>query len=63
VTGAGLGSVTDRNGRFVLDDVPAGTHTIAVWHELLGSRQRQVVAPSERVTVDFELEAVAPEEP
>jgi plastocyanin len=57
-------AVTDRSGRFVLDDVPPGTHTIAVWHELLGSRQRQVtVAPGETATVDFELEAVAPEKP
>ena len=55
---------TDRSGRFVLDDVPPGTHTIAVWHELLGSSQRQVtVAPGETATVDFELAAVAPEKP
>jgi hypothetical protein len=44
--------------------VPPGVHTIAVWHELLGSRERQVtVAPGETVTVDFALEAVAPEAP
>ena len=54
--------VTDAGGRFVLDDVPPGTHTIAVWHEMLGSRERQVtVAPGETATVDFQLEAVAPE--
>lgn len=57
-------AVTDGAGRFVLEDVPPGTHTIAVWHELLGSRERQVtVAPGETATVDFELEAVAPEKP
>jgi plastocyanin len=55
-------AVTDGGGRFVLDDVPPGTHTIAVWHEVLGSRERQVtVAPGETATVDFELEAIAPE--
>jgi plastocyanin len=57
-------AVTDRSGRFVLDDVPPGTHAVVVWHELLGTRQHQVtVAPGEAVTVDFELEAVAPAKP
>jgi plastocyanin len=57
-------AVTDEAGRFVLDDVPPGVHTIAVWHELLGSRERRVtVAPGETVTVDFEVEALAPQAP
>jgi plastocyanin len=57
-------AVTDANGRFVLDDVPPGVHTIAVWHELLGSRERRVtVGPGGTATVDFELEALAPETP
>jgi plastocyanin len=57
-------AVTDPGGRFVLEDVPPGTYTIAVWHEILGSRERQVtVAPGETATVDFALEAVAPEKP
>src|SRR5262245_51776544 len=57
-------AVTDPNGRFVLDDVPPGTYTIAVWHEVLGSRERKVaVEPGETATVDFALEAVAPEKP
>jgi Carboxypeptidase regulatory-like domain len=57
-------SVTDGDGHFVLTDVPPGTYTIAVWHERLGSRERQVtVGPGETATVDFELEALAPEKP
>ena len=56
--------VTDERGRFVLDDVPPGVHTITVWHEMLGSRQQQVtVRPGETATVDVEFEAVAPETP
>ncbi len=56
--------VTDASGRFTLDKVPAGTYRIAVWHELLGSRQREVtVADGQDAMVDFELEAVAPETP
>jgi plastocyanin len=57
-------AVTDGSGRFVLDDVPPGSHEIAVWHELLGTRQHRVtVAPGETATVDFELDAVAPAKP
>jgi hypothetical protein len=57
-------AVTDGGGRFVIDEVPPGTYTIAVWHEILGNRERQVtVAPGETVTVDFTLDAVAPEKP
>jgi hypothetical protein len=56
--------VTDESGRFVLDDVPPGVHTITVWHEMRGSRERQVtVGPGETATVDVELEALAPETP
>jgi plastocyanin len=56
--------VTDGNGRFVLDDVPPGTHTITVWHEMLGSQERQVtVGPGETATVNVEFEAHAPEAP
>jgi len=57
-------AVTDSEGRFVLDGVPPGTHTIAVWHEMLGTHEREVtVAPGETATVDFALEAIAPEKP
>lgn len=57
-------AVTDDRGRFALDDVPPGPHTIAVWHELLGSLQRQVtVAPGETATVDFQFQGLAPEKP
>ena len=57
-------AVTDGRGQFVLDDVPPGVHTITVWHELLGSRERQVtVAAGETATVDFTLEPLAPEAP
>jgi Carboxypeptidase regulatory-like domain len=56
-------AVTDASGRFELDQVPPGTYTIAVWHELLGGREQKVtVAPGQTTTVDFELHAVAPQE-
>jgi plastocyanin len=57
-------TVSDGGGRFSLEGVPPGRHTIAVWHELLGSRRREVtVAPNETTTVDFALDARAPETP
>ena len=57
-------AITGGDGGFVLVDVPPGTHTVAVWHELLGSRERRVtVAPGETVAVDFPFEALAPANP
>lgn len=56
-------TVTDARGRFALDQVPPGTYTLAVWHEMLGSGEQQVtVTPGQTTTVGFELQAVAPEE-
>jgi plastocyanin len=55
-------TVTDTRGRYTLDDVPPGTYTLAVWHELLGDHERQVTIPqAQELSVDFDLQAVAPE--
>lgn len=35
-------TVTDAQGRFELNDVPAGAYTLRAWHELLGSEQATV---------------------
>ena len=32
-------AVTDEAGRFILPGLPAGKHTLHVWHETLGSRE------------------------
>jgi plastocyanin len=57
-------AATDASGRFSLDQVPPGTYRIAMWHELLGAREREVTVTAGRTaTVDFELETVAPEKP
>jgi len=54
-------TVTGADGRFTLTDVPAGTHHLRVWHEMLGSAERDVVVrPGEIAEVDLGLAAVAP---
>lgn len=47
-------AVTDANGGFSLDSVPPGTHTVRVWHPLLGVTEGTVtVAPDGTATVDI----------
>ncbi len=36
-------AVTDENGRYRLEDVPPGTYTLRMWHEALGTAEKQVV--------------------
>ena len=39
-------TVTDADGAFRFENVPAGTHTIRVWHEILGEQIQTVVVES-----------------
>jgi hypothetical protein len=49
-------ALTDENGRFTLRNVPAGTHKIYAWHEVLGTLTREVKLNGSRATtVDFEF--------
>jgi len=49
-------TTTDGGGTFKLADVPAGTHTIEVWHETLEKITKQVsVKAGEETKVTFEL--------
>ncbi len=48
-------AVTDELGDFQLPALPAGTYTIAVWHETLGSLEQEVAVPSHgSVTINFD---------
>jgi hypothetical protein len=46
--------VSDKNGTFVVRNVPAGTYTATAWHEKLGQQTAQVTVPaSGEATVSF----------
>jgi plastocyanin len=55
-------AVTGVDGQFSIDQVPPGTYTVRVWHELFGSLERSVtVQAGKTATVDFALPATATE--
>ena len=47
-------AVSDESGAFTIAGVPAGNHTIQVWHERYGSKSERVTVKSgETTTVEF----------
>jgi hypothetical protein len=38
-------AVTDDDGRYRIDNVPAGTYTVVAWHESLPGDTRRVAVP------------------
>lgn len=49
-------SVTDRQGRYTLPNVPAGTHTVKVWSELGTAESKRVTVAAGVVDADFRVE-------
>ena len=48
-------TVTDAYGAYEIGELPRGTYALGVWHELLGTTQRQVtIEPGQTTTVDVE---------
>jgi len=53
-------ALTDANGNYKLDGVPAGTYKVQAWQESLGkSTQEVTVAAGGEAKADFELEKKA----
>jgi hypothetical protein len=51
-----MAAVTDAHGRFRLENVPAGTYELRVWHEALQPASRKVtIAEGKPATVEIEL--------
>lgn len=49
-------TIPDSGGEFAIDDVPAGVHTLVVWHERIGERQETVTIRAGATTnVSFTL--------
>lgn len=51
-------AVTDLEGSFTIDDLPAGTYHIKAWHPMLGVQEQNVtVPPSGMVTLNLQFES------
>ncbi len=49
-------ATTDKDGSFTIKNLPAGTYTVEVWHEVFGTQEASVtVADGETKTADFSL--------
>ncbi|MBI4627903.1 MAG: PEGA domain-containing protein, partial [Candidatus Rokubacteria bacterium] len=52
----GPAGVTDAGGAVKIENVPAGKHTVEVWHETLGKQTKDVeVKAGQTVKVAFEM--------
>ena len=49
-------ATTTPDGKFTIANLPAGTYTVEVWHETMGTQEATVtVADGEAKTADFTL--------
>ena len=47
-------SISDESGRFRIEGIPQGLHRITVWHETLGTLQKEVNVPAQgEISVHF----------
>jgi plastocyanin len=54
-------TIPDDHGRFAIDGVPSGEHTLVAWHERIGERRDRVtIRPGQATEVMFTLPVLEP---
>jgi plastocyanin len=48
-------AVTDDQGRYTIDRVPAGTYTVTAWYEGVAQQSRQLVVPEDGAAIDLDF--------
>jgi hypothetical protein len=51
-------AITDKDGAFTLEGLPAGKYTLTAWHERFGTQTQEVTVGAKAATADFVLKAV-----
>lgn len=46
-------AVTTESGAYEIRNIPAGTYTLKVWHELLGTQSREIEIGEDTLEIDF----------
>ncbi|MCF8720830.1 hypothetical protein [Nitrospina gracilis] len=52
-------STTGESGAFTIKDVPAGTYTLNVWHEVLGAQSRKIEISNANQEIHFDFPELA----
>jgi hypothetical protein len=49
-------AIVGPNGKYVIDQIPAGKYMLLAWHPILGTQKKEIeVGPTGKITVNFEF--------